>query len=492
MAYLYASSYKGASMGFFKRSHSKNHINSLKEHATKGNVLASASLGNMYLEGDGVSQNYDEGLKWCRLAAEQGDVASMATLGFIYHGSYQVKRDYLEAFKWFCKAASQGNSKSLKCLKMAYYSHLSEDEEFMRALCENGNTLLKTELGKMLHEGSDEDNQRLREPNLERALELYLKAAGQGHAPAKAQLGKMYHYGEGVPQSFAKAFDFYRQSADQGYSGGQNGLGELFLKGDGVPNNPGEALKWFHKASDQDDLDAKANIGAMHYKGEGVVQNRLEGSKWFSQIYQFYYKNKRRRIGRPLPIPQHDFIQLAFQEGDEKAFQFYSEAADQGDANAQFTLGEMYHWGGFLDLVAEEATIKASRGRYPSLDSRSSVNPIESVRWYNLAAAQGHADAQYRLSEFYRRDHGLEEASKWGRLAAGQGHIKAINRVRFSADQGDADDQLLLGILYGTGKGVLRDMSKAKLWIGKVYEHGDSDNRERAKASWEELELWKY
>jgi hypothetical protein len=42
------------------------------------------------------------------------------------------------------------------------------------------------------------------------------------------------------------------------------------------------------------------------------------------------------------------------------------------------------------------------------------------------------------------------------------------------AKQGNADAQNNLGAMYANGKGVLKDLSKAKYWIKKAYEGGDS------------------
>ena len=53
----------------------------------------------------------------------------------------------------------------------------------------------------------------------------------------------------------------------------------------------------------------------------------------------------------------------------------------------------------------------------------------EAVKWYRLAAEQGHAQAQYNLGLMYANGEGVpeddKEAVKWYRLAAEQGHAQA-------------------------------------------------------------------
>jgi TPR repeat protein len=67
----------------------------------------------------------------------------------------------------------------------------------------------------------------------------------------------------------------------------------------------------------------------------------------------------------------------------------------------------------------------------------------EAVKWFRLAADQGYADAQYNIGVMYDHGQGLlqdyEQAVKWYRLAS---------------DQGNADAQNNLGAMYFVGQGV--------------------------------------
>jgi TPR repeat protein len=74
----------------------------------------------------------------------------------------------------------------------------------------------------------------------------------------------------------------------------------------------------------------------------------------------------------------------------------------------------------------------------------------EAGKWYRLAAEQGNADAQYNLGIMYDEGEGVPqdraEAVKWLRLAAEQGHANAQSEMAFEerkmdrekADQGNA------------------------------------------------------
>ena len=73
----------------------------LRLAAEQGEADAQYRLGFMYYKGEGVAQNYQEAVKWLRLAAEQGDTYAQVHLGVMYTNGEGVAQDYQEAVKWF-------------------------------------------------------------------------------------------------------------------------------------------------------------------------------------------------------------------------------------------------------------------------------------------------------------------------------------------------------------------------------------------------------
>ena len=66
--------------------------------------------GRRYVRGDGVEQNWEEGVKWYRLAAAQGSADAQESLGRCYYHGTGVEQDYEKAAEYFRAAAEQGNS----------------------------------------------------------------------------------------------------------------------------------------------------------------------------------------------------------------------------------------------------------------------------------------------------------------------------------------------------------------------------------------------
>src|SRR5215216_4407985 len=81
----------------------------LQRNAARGNSNAQFHLGTMYIQGNGVPQDYATAAYWYRQAAEQGYVLAQANLGYMYMNGQGVPRDYVQAHIWSNLAAAKGN-----------------------------------------------------------------------------------------------------------------------------------------------------------------------------------------------------------------------------------------------------------------------------------------------------------------------------------------------------------------------------------------------
>ena len=113
--------------------------------------------------------------------------------------------------------------------------------------------------------------------------------------------------------------------------------------------------------------------------------------------------------------------------------------AEQGDANAQYNLGNMYIYG---NGVPE--------------------NNTEAVKWYRLAAEQGQANAQYNLGNIYLNGNFVPE-----------NYVEALKWYRLAAEQGYANAQTDLGVMYENGDGVPENYVKAYVWYSVSAAQGD-------------------
>ena len=142
----------------------------------------------------------------------------------------------------------------------------------------------------------------------------------------------------------------------------------------------------------------------------------------------------------PAVAGPHEDGDAAYFKGDyAEAAKQYRLAAEKGDAQAQNSLGVMYHNG---QGVAQ--------------------NYADAMKWYRLSAEQGNAIAQLNLAVMYDIGRGVlqnyAEAAKWFRRAA---------------EQGDADAQNYLGTMYSNGQGVAQDYILSHMWYNLAAASSD-------------------
>jgi putative methionine-R-sulfoxide reductase with GAF domain len=87
-------------------------LEALQKLAAGGDPAAQFGVGAHYWTGDGVSQDYDQAVRWFALAAEQGNVAAQAMLGNCYWAGRGVPADPMRAYFWSFLAQDGGDEAS--------------------------------------------------------------------------------------------------------------------------------------------------------------------------------------------------------------------------------------------------------------------------------------------------------------------------------------------------------------------------------------------
>ena len=65
-------------------------------------------IAESYFFGDGISQNYQQAVKWYKKAAQFGNLYAIRQLAELYEQGEVVKQDYKEAYKWYAQLARRG------------------------------------------------------------------------------------------------------------------------------------------------------------------------------------------------------------------------------------------------------------------------------------------------------------------------------------------------------------------------------------------------
>ena len=135
---------------------------------------------------------------------------------------------------------------------------------------------------------------------------------------------------------------------------------------------------------------------------------------------KFDEKELFKKISANKILYGHDYVLELTKEGQREALESLIKMANQGSADAQYTLGDIYYlgWVVFKDLE-------------------------ESNKWYKKAAELGNAHAQRIIGNHYINGTGvpknLQEGVKWVEKAVEQGDVEALRYY---------------GVLHSKGLGV--------------------------------------
>ena len=156
-------------------------VNRTRYLAENGNAISQYKLGSMYVDGEGMRQDIEEGVRWLTRSAEAGMVEAQLKLGSLYVEGDALPQNYRAGVEWLRRAADQGHSKALTDLAMLYY------------------------LGRGVPQ------------NFPEAMRLFQAAAAQRNVIAQFRLAEIYSEGKGIPRDFVAAHVWANLAAAQGH-----------------------------------------------------------------------------------------------------------------------------------------------------------------------------------------------------------------------------------------------------------------------------------
>lgn len=312
--------------------------------------------------------------------------------------------------------------------------------------------------------------------NLEKAFQLYEKAAQNGSAIGQVFVGNCYMGAIGVEKDQKKAFESYKRVADQGYARGQTALAWCYFTGKGVEKDPKKAFESNKRAADQGDALGQAELGFCYQEGICVTQDQKKAIDYYQLAANQGGALGQKRLAecyeKGVVLEDGSFLKKNF----KLAFALMEQSAVQGLAAAQYQLG-LYCANG-LGVME---------------------NFQRAALWFEAAAAQGHVEAQYQLGMYYAGGIGViksaKQAVRWFEKAAEQGsvkakykignlyktggidlpvdHVNAFEHFLKAAEQHDYRAQYELAECYNKGIGTARDQNLAVIWYERAFDRID-------------------
>ena len=488
-----------------------------RKAAEKGFVYAQYSLGHI---------SSHEAVKWFRKAAEKGYDEAQFDLS-------RIISEKNETEKWLHKAAAQGHDLAQRYLGL--FENGGEIEKTFRQITNQRDTDGMYDMDTMcalvvsvdrfsinydlVKERKSFEQLGKSDPIWEHHA-FYCRGAEQGYDTAQNILGSMYYWGYydeswvrnyvQLQKDYKEAIKWFRKAAEQGYIYAQYNLGFMYYYGKGMAQDNKEAAKWFRKAAKQGHTNAQYYMGLMYYKGEGVLQDYIQAYMWLNlAAVQDFDRAKRKRdeiVARNIMTADqiaeaqnharelsdsltHNVSGISGESAaDMGIIAQYHRDAEQGNAMAQYNLGNLYCSGSGVTADGQKAMKlyhKAAAQGYAEAQYhlgliydgvRSSCNEVitkedkDPVKWYLKAASQGHADAQFMLGRKY---YGID--GRYGEVDLKENHKEAVKWYLKAAKQGHEEAQYNLGFMYQYGKAVEKDPEEGMKWYLKAAEQGHAD-----------------
>ena len=272
----------------------KKYYETLLRAAKVGDVESMREVGKIYLKGEGVEKNIDEGMKWLQRAADNGNVETLIVMG-----NHFASQDKNKAIDLLTKAVNLGNMKAMK--NFTYLYEQSGDYNkvtyWLEKCAELGNLDSLSRLAKIYRKALNVPKNELK------ALEFHIKLAeiyGLSSDDIKfvTKIYNMYY-----KFTDKKILKYYRTTEKLGQFNAMFGIAAKLYETDRL-----RALKWYKMAADAGDYDAAVAMAYIISNDEVVP----------SSVYSSHY---------------------------HEALYWYEQAAEFGNINAAKNLVMLYHDG---------------------------------------------------------------------------------------------------------------------------------------------------
>lgn len=455
--------------------------------AQNGDPDASFWLGSSYMNGEGVTCNYTEAIKWLKKAADNKMPLAYNQLGHCY---YRLE-NYQEAIVWYKKAiddmyfySNRTLSNTTCCLLGSCYYHLKNYQEaiiWLKKAIENGDTDSYFWLGRCYSV----------QQNYQEAIIWYKKAVENGDTNLYGYLGECYFQ----QQNYQEAITWLKKAAANGDMRVCGYIGTSYMNS----KNYREAILWLKKALDNGDTHAYLGLGKCYFEQQNyqeaykcakiAVDNGIESASFLMGIILYYGHGVQQDYNQAFKwlkmaagygaYNAYDILasMYAFGQGTAQnpteAFKCAKKAADNGIITSYFKVGTMYSNGEGVEQNDQEAykwIKKAAEAKDPYSYGAlgimyyqgigTAIDLKEAYRIAKIGAEYEDPEAMALLARMYREGKGVSksiiDSFEWQKKAAEKGFVSSF---------------IWLGVMYEDGLGTSKDVNEAITWYKKANDN---------------------
>lgn len=319
-------------------------LSTLMSAAQNKQPHALSQMGDLYYQGKLGAKNLEKAHHYYQQAAEMKLPSAAFKLAMLYANGEGVPQNGALAHQWMEQSAACGLAAAALQLGEWYFQGV----------------------------GCSKD--------LKKAAHWYEKAAEAGLTKAQVRLADLYHAGKGgLPRSLESAITWYEKAAEQNDTYAQYMLSEMYSQERGnLRLDLVTSVKWFKLANRNPDRAwAKYKIGENYQQGHGFSQNQAQAFRWYHQAAEDRLMIAQTKLGDLYALHQAAGSEASEQE--KQSFNWFSKAANAGDAYAQYRLALIC-----LDHLEENPR-----------------NATKAFHWFQKSAYQGFRPAQLEMGMLY-------------------------------------------------------------------------------------------
>lgn len=246
--------------------------------ADAGDKKGQLKLGYMYEKGLGGSVDMTNAQKWYTMAAEQNEPVAQYLLGQLYQfGWLDKKPDYELAQKWYSSAQAQYAPAAVA----SGFVYDTVDDNYQPALAKYELAAKAGDAVGQFNAGLVYEKGKGRPVNVEKATDLYLRAAEQGHVQAMVQLAGIYLNSASSEQ---KALSWYKKAAILGDRDALYQLGLLSETGVATKLDYADAIKYYQQSAEKGNANAKLALARMYQYGLGVTKDLNQALVFYKEL----------------------------------------------------------------------------------------------------------------------------------------------------------------------------------------------------------------
>lgn len=135
-------------------------------------------------------------------------------------------------------------------------------------------------------------------------------------------------------KDYVTAAQYYKRAVKYGHPGAQNNLGYQYKKGRGVDKNPQEAVRLFLESARQGNVYGMRNLASCYLEGVGTDADFDLAIEWLETASAKKDGLACAQLAKAYDSWQHRNI--------EKKIYWHKKAAEYGNVNSMFFLGEYF------------------------------------------------------------------------------------------------------------------------------------------------------